>query len=338
MNSTSTTPLPADFAASGNSTPRRKFGAAKIWDNYGMLMVFAALFVACSVFVPNFLTMINMRGLGLAVSLAGMVACGMLFCLASGDFDLSVASVVACAGVMAAVVINRTDSIALGIFAGLGVGLFFGFVNGFVIAKLQINALITTLASMQIARGVAYLISDGKAVGISQEDFFLLGNSAWLNIPVPVWITLICLCVFGFLLNRTLFGRNTLAIGGNEEAARLAGVNVVRTKIVIFTLTGLVAAFAGIVLASRMTSGQPMTSIGFELTVISACVLGGVSLKGGVGKISYVIAGVLILGTVENAMNLLNISPFTQYVVRGLILLAAVILDRYKQQAQLRQR
>ncbi|EHA4483365.1 L-arabinose ABC transporter ATP-binding protein AraG [Escherichia coli] len=136
------------------------------------------------------------------------------------------------------------------------------------------------------------------------------------------------------LLNKTTFGRNTLAIGGNEEAARLAGVPVVRTKIIIFVLSGLVSAIAGIILASRMTSGQPMTSIGYELIVISACVLGGVSLKGGIGKISYVVAGILILGTVENAMNLLNISPFAQYVVRGLILLAAVIFDRYKQKAK----
>ncbi|WP_029863449.1 ABC transporter permease subunit, partial [Vibrio parahaemolyticus] len=123
----------------------------------------------------------------------------------------------------------------------------------------------------------------------------------------------------------------TLAIGGNEEAARLAGVNVVKTKMIIFTVSGFISALAGVILAARMTSGQPMTSVGFELVVISACVLGGVSLKGGIGKVSYVIAGVLILGTVENAMNLLNMSPFAQYVVRGAILLAAVIFDRYKQ-------
>ncbi|MDF4825789.1 L-arabinose ABC transporter permease AraH, partial [Vibrio parahaemolyticus] len=127
------------------------------------------------------------------------------------------------------------------------------------------------------------------------------------------------------------YGRNTLAIGGNEEAARLAGVNVVKTKMIIFTVSGFISALAGVILAARMTSGQPMTSVGFELVVISACVLGGVSLKGGIGKVSYVIAGVLILGTVENAMNLLNMSPFAQYVVRGAILLAAVIFDRYKQ-------
>lgn len=313
------------------AAPRRGVHFGRVWDNFGMLVVFALLFIACAVFVPNFGSFINMKGLGLAMSMSGMVACGMLFCLASGDFDLSVASVIACAGVVTAVVINMSESLWLGVAAGLLLGVITGFINGFVIARLKINALITTLATMQIVRGLAYIFSDGKAVGIEDERFFVLGFANWLVVPAPIWITLGTMVIFAFLLNKTTFGRNTLAIGGNEEAARLAGVPVVRTRIIIFILSGLVSAAAGIILASRMTSGQPMTSIGYELVVISACVLGGVSLKGGIGKISYVIAGVLILGTVENAMNLLNISPFSQYVVRGLILLAAVIFDRYKQ-------
>ncbi|MBW1252787.1 L-arabinose ABC transporter permease AraH [Pantoea allii] len=313
------------------AAPRRGLHLGRIWDNFGMLVVFALLFIACAVFVPNFGSFINMKGLGLAMSMSGMVACGMLFCLASGDFDLSVASVIACAGVVTAVVINMTESLWIGVGAGLVLGMATGFINGFVIARLKINALITTLATMQIVRGLAYIFSDGKAVGIEDERFFVLGFANWLGVPAPIWITLATMVIFAFLLNKTTFGRNTLAIGGNEEAARLAGVPVVRTRIIIFILSGLVSAAAGIILASRMTSGQPMTSIGYELVVISACVLGGVSLKGGIGKISYVVAGVLILGTVENAMNLLNISPFSQYVVRGLILLAAVIFDRYKQ-------
>ncbi|MTD39422.1 L-arabinose ABC transporter permease AraH [Erwinia sp. CPCC 100877] len=312
------------------------FSAGRLWEQYGMLVVFALLFLACAIFVPNFATFVNMKGLGLAVSLSGMVACGMLFCLASGDFDLSVASVIACAGVTTAVVINMTESLWIGVLAGLVLGAVSGLINGLVIAWLKINALIATLAMMQIVRGLAYIISDGKAVGIEDERFFTLGYANWLGLPAPIWLTAGCMVIFGFLLNKTTFGRNTLAIGGNEEAARLSGVPVVRTRIIIFVLSGLVAAAAGIILASRMTSGQPMTSIGFELIVISACVLGGVSLKGGVGKISWVIAGVLILGTVENAMNLLNISPFSQYVVRGLILLLAVIFDRYKQKLKSR--
>jgi len=320
-------------STTSNTPPvsRSGFRFGRIWDNFGMLVVFAVLFIACVLFIPNFGSFINMKGLGLAMSMSGMVACGMLFCLASGDFDLSVASVIACAGVTTAVVINMSESLWLGIGAGLLLGVLCGFVNGFVIAKLKINALITTLATMQIVRGLAYIFSDGKAVGIEDERFFELGYATWFGLPAPIWLTIGTMIIFGFLLNKTTFGRNTLAIGGNEEAARLAGVPVVRTRIIIFILSGLVSAAAGIILASRMTSGQPMSSLGYELTVISACVLGGVSLKGGIGKISYVVAGVLILGTVENAMNLLNISPFSQYVVRGLILLAAVIFDRYKQ-------
>ena len=314
-----------------NNKLKNKIDFSQFWDKFGMLTVFAALFLLCALFVPNFASFINMRGLGLAVSMSGIIACASLFCIACGDIDLSVASVVACSGVVTAVVINSTSSVMLGVGAGLLSGILFGLLNGFVIAKLQVNALITTLATMQIARGLGYIISDGRAVGISEEGFFALGNGTLLGFPVPIWITLVCFIVFAFLLNKTVYGRNTLAIGGNEEASRLAGVNVTRTKMIIFTVSGLISALAGVILAARMTSGQPMTSVGFELTVISACVLGGVSLKGGIGKISYVIDVVLILGTVENAMNLLNISPFAQYVVRGSILLIAVIFDRYKQ-------
>lgn len=296
-----------------------------------MLVVFAVLFSVCAVAVPGFRSGANMEGLLLSVSTIGIIACTMLFCLASGAFDLSVGSVVACVGVVTAVVTNRTDSVTLGIGAGLGVGALVGLANGVLIAKAGINALIATLATMQIVRGLGYLVSDGRAVGVVREEFFTLGNSSLLGLPTPVWICLGCFVLFGFLIERTTFGRNTLALGGNAEAARLAGISVDRLKITIFTLQGLLSAVAGIVLASRMTSGQPTVAQGLELDVISACVLGGVSLNGGIGKISYVIAGVLIMGTVRNAMNLLNVPTFYQYIASGLILLAAVGFDRLKQ-------
>lgn len=315
-------------SASALPAPRSAF--ADFFDKAGMLVVLAILFLGCSLFVENFLSWRNMQGLALAVSMTGMVACTMLFCLAAGDFDLSISSVVACAGVVAALVMNRTDSILLGVVAGLACGAVSGFVNGYVVAKLRINALITTLASMQIVRGFGLIISDYKAVGIVNENFFELGNARFLGVVTPIWITLGCFLVFGFILQRTVFGRDTLAVGGNAEAAHLAGIAVDRVKIIIFTAQGVMAAFAGIVLASRLTSGQPNTSVGFELDVISACVLGGVSLTGGVGSMTFVVAGVLIMGIVQNAMNLLNIPPGYQYVARGLILLGAVLLDRWK--------
>ncbi|MFV0431471.1 MAG: L-arabinose ABC transporter permease AraH [Alphaproteobacteria bacterium] len=304
-----------------------------LWNQAGMILVLIILFIICSLFVDSFFTLRNMKGLALSISLTGMIACPMLFCLALGQLDLSVGSVVACSGVAAAVVMKMTSSIALGIGGGIAVGILAGLVNGYAIAYLRLNALIATLAMLQIVRGLAYIIANGKAVGIIEPRFFVLGTSSLLYIPVPVWITFITMLIYTFLLNKTSFGRNVLAIGGNEEAARLAGVPVERVKMWVYILTSVTTAIAGVILASRMTSGQPMTAQGLELTVISACVLGGVSLTGGIGKISYIIAGVLILGIVENAMNLIGINPFYQYVARGSILMIAVILDTYKQKS-----
>jgi L-arabinose transport system permease protein len=304
------------------------------WENSGMLLIFIILFILLSAFVPYFLTLRNMIGLGLSVSMVGMVSCTMLFCLASGDFDLSVENIVAFSGVTAAVVINMTNNVLLGIALGVLGGGLIGFINGVIIAKAGINALITTLAMSQIVRGFAFIVSGGQAKSIGNSGFFGLGNGMFLGLPNPIWITFFCFIIFAILIKSTTFGKNTLAIGGNKEAARLAGINVERTKMIIFSLQGLMAGFAGVVLASRMTSGQPNTSQGFSLDVISACVLGGVSLSGGVAPIVGAIVGVLIMGTVQNAMNLLNIPTFYQYVVRGSILLIAVLIDQFKQQAR----
>lgn len=305
--------------------------ASHLWANSGMLLIFIVLFILLSLFVPYFFTWRNMIALALSISMLGMVSCTMLFALASGDFDLSVSSVVAFSGVVAGVVINQTGAVGIGILCGIIAGGIFGALNGVIIAKLHINALITTLAMMQIVRGFAYIVSGGQALSIANPGFFGLGNSIFLGIPSPIWITVVCFVMFGVLINNTTFGKNTLAIGGNVEAARLAGISVDRIRIMIFTLQGLMAGFAGVILASRMTSGQPNCAQGFELNVISACVLGGVSIKGGVAPIQGAIVGVLIMGTVQDAMSLLNIPTFYQYVVRGTILLIAVIMDQIKQ-------
>ena len=329
---TTTSPSSAkalDYATPAPAEPVRWMRG--LWDAAGMLVVFLLVFAGCAIFVPNFFSFVNMTGLALSVATVGIIACTMLFCLAAGDFDLSVGSVVAMSGVLAAAVVNRTGSVPLGIAFGILAGGLVGIVNGLVIARLGINALITTLATMQIVRGLAFIACDGRPIGVIDEDFFTLGISRFLGVPTPVWIMIVCFVVFGVLLNRTIFGRNTLAVGGNTEAAYLAGIRVTRLKVVIFTLQGLIAGFAGVILASRMTSGQPNTGQGLELQVISACVLGGVSLTGGVGTMTGVVVGVLIMGTVNNAMNLLNIPPFYQYVASGGILLAAVLIDRLKQ-------
>ncbi|HEV7317448.1 MAG TPA: L-arabinose ABC transporter permease AraH [Ensifer sp.] len=299
----------------------------------GLVVIFAVAFAIVALTVPNFLTERNMLGLLQSVVTIGIVACTMMFCLASRDFDLSVGSTVAFSGMAAVMASNASGSILIGLVAALLCGGFVGLVNGVVIAHFRINALITTLATMQIVRGFALIASDGRAVGINDPSFYQLALSKFLGIPTPIWVMGAFFVVFGFVLNRTVFGKNTLAIGGNPEASRLAGVKVSNMRIWIFSLQGLVCAVAGVLLASRITSGQPNAATGLELSVISACVLGGVSLAGGRAAMTGVIVGVLIMGIAENVMNLLNIQAFYQYVVRGLILLLAVLLDNLRSAA-----
>ncbi|MFM0225234.1 L-arabinose ABC transporter permease AraH [Paraburkholderia dipogonis] len=306
---------------------------AKWWQQiteYSLIVIFIVMFVTMSLTVDHFFSIENMLGLALSISQIGMVACTMMFCLASRDFDLSVGSTVAFAGVLCAMVLNATGNTFIAIVAAVAAGGVIGFVNGAVIAYLRINALITTLATMEIVRGLGFIVSHGQAVGVSSDTFIALGGLSFFGVSLPIWVTLLCFIVFGVMLNQTVYGRNTLAIGGNPEASRLAGINVERTRVYIFLIQGAVTALAGVILASRITSGQPNAAEGFELNVISACVLGGVSLLGGRATISGVVIGVLIMGTVENVMNLMNIDAFYQYLVRGAILLAAVLLDQLK--------
>jgi L-arabinose transport system permease protein len=298
--------------------------------DYSLIVIFAIMFITMSLTVDHFFSIENMLGLALSISQIGMVACTMMFCLASRDFDLSVGSTVAFAGVLCAMVLNATGNTFIAIVAAVVAGGVIGFINGAVIAYLRINALITTLATMEIVRGLGFIVSHGQAVGVSSDTFIALGGLSMFGVSLPIWVTLLCFVVFGVMLNQTVYGRNTLAIGGNPEASRLAGINVERTRVYIFLVQGAVTALAGVILASRITSGQPNAAEGFELNVISACVLGGVSLLGGRATISGVVIGVLIMGTVENVMNLMNIDAFYQYLVRGAILLAAVLLDQLK--------
>lgn len=301
----------------------------------GPLILLAILLAALSAVVPDFLGVRNMRGLLLSVTLVGTIAATMMLVLAMREVDLSVGSIVALSGVLAAVAMTATGSVALGVAAGLAGGALVGFANGALVAIFKVNSLIVTLAMMEIVRGLAFLASGGESVAIPLQSFYTLGSGELFGVSWPIWSMLGSFVVFGLILNRTVFGRNILAIGGNPEAARLAGVPITRVRIWVFTLQGLVAGLAGIILAARITSGQPNTSIGLELAVISACVLGGVSLSGGIATIGGVIVGVVIMGAAQNALNLLNVPTFYQYVVRGGILLIAVIADRLRQTGRL---
>lgn len=315
-----------------SNTPVIESPFRKMWDRAGILVVLVVLLVGAAILVPNFGSTNNLiYSLGLSVTTTGIVACGMLFALAAGDFDLSVGSVAAFSGMVAAVLLARGMGPIPAILISLVAGFAIGAINGFIIAVCGINALITTLATMQIVRGLAYILNDGNSLGISNPTFAFLGTGTPLGIPMPLWTLLACLILFGLLLHRTVFGRNSLAIGGNREAAHLAGVPTRKVQILIFALLSALAALAGIVSTAQQQLGAPKSMEGLELRVISACVLGGVSLTGGVGSISHVIVGVLIMGTVQNIMDLRNVSTFYQYLISGAILLAAVMLDRLKQ-------
>jgi len=325
-------------ATQGETAPARPAGRQglikplrTLLDTSGLIAIFLLLFVALAVLIPDFLTGRNMVGLLLSITLIGSLATTMMLVLALGEVDLSVASTVAFAGVVAAVVTSSTGSVFIGVIGGIVAGGAVGAFNGLVIAKFGINSLIATLAAMEFVRGLAYITSGGDAVMITVPGFFDLGSASFLGLTLPVWTMLACFVIFGVVLNMTAFGRNVLATGGNSEAAALAGVNVRRLKIIVFGLQGVVAGVVGVLVGSRKGLGDPNTSMGLELAVISACVLGGVALSGGVATITGVVVGVLIMGCVQNAMGLLNVPTFYQYLVRGAILLLAVMFDRWKQ-------
>ena len=303
-----------------------------LWEKAGVALVPLVFIVAAWVFIPNFSSPGNLiYSLGLSLTTTGIVACGMLFALASGDFDLSVGSVAAFAGMSVVVLISKGvppwPAVGLSLLGSTVIGM----INGFVISVCGINALITTLASMQIVRGVAYLLHDGNSLGLNTDQLTIMGNQLVLGVPMPIWILTTCLIICGLLLHRTVFGRNTLAIGGNAEAARLAGLPTAWIKIAIFGLLSTLAGLAGIVSTSQQQMGDPKSMSGLELRVISACVLGGVSLTGGVGAIYHVVAGMLVMGIVQNVMDLKSVPTFYQYLISGAILLAAVLVDRFKQ-------
>ena len=318
MQTPSTESVPGGPPLAAPGIPSRAALTWELVNRSGIVVVFLLLFTALAFTVPGFISSRNIQGLLLSVTLIGSISVTMMFVLALGEVDLSVASIVAFAGVVASTLITATHSVVLGVGAGV------------LVARYQINSLIVTLAMMEVVRGLAFITSNGDAVMISEESFFDLGGGSLLGISYPIWSNIVGFALFGFLLKKTVFGKNVLAVGGNEEAALLAGLPVTRIKIAVFVLQGLVTGFAGVMLASRMSLGDPKTSVGLELGVISACVLGGVSLTGGVATVSGVLVGVLIMGSVQNAMSLMNVPTFYQYLIRGGILLLAVWFDRIR--------
>ncbi|WP_198221362.1 MULTISPECIES: ABC transporter permease [unclassified Gilliamella] len=300
----------------------------KVFRQYGGIVIgLIALFILFSFMNRNFLTSTNIMNIVLQVSIIAITAFGMTYVLLLGDIDLSVGSTIALTGTLAALALLWGLPFYLAIVIALLLSIAVGFINGSLTALAGIPSFIVTVATMGIFRGIAYIITDGKPEMIMDDVFLELGNGDIFSIPNPIWVLLILLLVNHFILSKTTFGRKIYITGGNKEAAVYSGINVKKLKIQVFMITALMAGISGLLLASRLYSGQPSTAQGYELDAIASAVLGGTSLNGGHGTIIGTMIGALIIGVINNGMNLMNIPYFYQLVVKGLVILLAVYID-----------
>lgn len=322
-------------------------GIGRFFSNTGqtssLALVLIALFVFFSLTTDAFLTSSNLINVVRQVSFTGIAAVGATMVLLIGGIDLSLGSVLAFTGVIAAkVIIEAGYPPMLGLLAGVTAGMATGLINGLIVTKLRIPALITTLGTLTIIRGVSFTLTGGLPVfGFPKEPFLgfaegvqAIGKGYVLGIPVPVIIMVIVFILGYVFLYRTYFGRYIYAIGGNLETARLSGIKVQRIQLLVYTLAGLLTGIAGMIVMGRVNSGQPSLGVGFELEVITAVVLGGVSIAGGAGSLLGVILGVFIMGVLSNGLIILNVTEYDQMVVRGLVLLIAVGVDQLRIRAR----
>lgn len=292
------------------------------------LIGFILVFIAMAVINDNFLTGSNLTNLARQTSIIAIIAVGMSLAILTGGIDLSVGPVMALSGTVMAGLMVAGVPPSLAILLGLLVGAAFGAFNGAFIAFAGMPPIIVTLATMGIARGLALIYTGGYPIAGLPAEFAFFGRGSLVGIETPILI-MITVYALGFvLLHHTATGRYLYAIGGNEEAVRLSGIRVSRYKLLVYTLSGTTAAIAGLILTSRLMSGQPNAGIGFELDAIAAVVLGGAAIAGGRGMILGTLIGALLLGVLNNGLNLMGVSPYLQNVIKGLIILLAIYISR----------
>ena len=304
----------------------------KFIEKYGILIVLILLCVFFSFMTNTFLTSRNLLNILRQISILGTVAVGMTFVLLSGGLDLSVGSLLALAGTTTStLIVSGGINPWLAMLAGILATMTLGLTTGTIIQKFSLPPMIATLGMMTIVRGLAYIITGGLPVyGLPREYVWIGQGYVWV-IPVPVIFMLTAFGVGAFVLDKTYLGRYFYAMGGNQEAARLAGINIGKMKILTYVISGFLCGVAGVILMFRINSGQPSAGMGTELDVITATVLGGVSLAGGEGKITGVLIGCLIIGVLSNGLIIMNVGEFYQMVVKGCVLILAVILDKMGQ-------
>ncbi|MCC8181170.1 MAG: ABC transporter permease [Planctomycetes bacterium] len=295
---------------------------------YAIIGALLLIIIFFSLATPKFLTLSNLMNVARQVSMVGVASVGMLLVILLGGIDLSVGSSISLVNVTCALLMVRLGlpPVAAAVLSVL-LATLFGFINGLLITRIKIPAIISSMAFMNILSGIAFLLTSGMTVYGFPNSFKVLGQGYVWFIPIPVIVMVAMFALGAFILNKTVFGRYVYAIGGNEEAAKLSGVNVNVVKNLVYTLCGTFAGIAGLIMLSRLGTGQASVGTGFEFQVIIAVVLGGTSVAGGAGKISGVIIGVLIMGVLSNGLMLLNVSTYAQLVINGIVLLIAVGID-----------
>ena len=292
------------------------------------LIGLVAVSIVMALTTENFLSSDNFLNIARQVSINAIIAVGMTRVILSGGIDLSVGSVMALSGTLMAGMMVAGVSPSAAIALGLGVGLAFGLFNGFFVAYAGMPPIIVPLATMGIARGLGLIYTGGYPIDGLPEMFAFFGRGNVLGVQTPVVIMLLVFALAYLLLDHTPIGRYIYAIGGNEEAARLSGVRVSRYKLLTYALSGLMCSIAGLVLSSRLMSGQPNSGIGFEMDAIAAVVMGGTSITGGRGSIVGTLIGALMLGVLNNGLNMMGVSPYVQNIIKGLIILFAIYISR----------
>jgi len=318
------------FMTEGSTLSRNAVTEA-IRANLGIIVVIAIIGAVLSLLSPVFLSPYNLRTVLLEITTNMYIALGMTLVMILGGIDLSVGSIVAMSGTLTVgfMAFNHVP-LPIAVALGLALGGVTGLLNGLIVAYFKLPSFIVTLGMLNVARGVAYVYSGGHSTRMMDPIFTDIGSGYLWVLPLPVVYMIVLIGVFVVLLNRTKFGTYVYAIGGNRESARLSGVPIKKVEIATFAISGFLAAFAGLVLSARMFSGQPSVGIGYELDAIAACVLGGASLAGGIGRISGTLFGAIVIGIISNGLVLINVSSFWQLIVKGVIILIAVIIDSMK--------
>ncbi|WP_195832846.1 ABC transporter permease subunit [Staphylococcus haemolyticus] len=290
------------------------------------------LIIVVSILNPSFLDLSNLLNLLRQISINGLIAFGMTFIILTGGIDLSVGSILALSSAFIVLMITSGVDPIIALIIGVLIGFVLGAVNGLLVTKGNMAPFIATLATMTIFRGLTLVITDGNPITNLGDSYLfqLFGKGYFIGIPVPAVTMIIVFVILLIILQKTTFGRHTYAIGGNEVAAKISGIKVNKIKILIYGISGLMSSLAGGILTSRLNSAQPTAGTSYELDAIAAVVLGGTSLTGGKGRIVGTLIGVLIIGVLNNGLNLLGVSSFYQQVVKGVVILIAVLIDRKK--------